>query len=91
MGDEHVEAEEEDEHGGAVLQVAVQLAHDSAEAQEADHLQCAEQTSDALSNNGLSLMCLCTDEQQCERLSQTVIDVRRRKCGYDLLAVIKHV
>jgi hypothetical protein len=39
----------------------------------------------------LSLMCLCTDEQQCERLSQTVIDVRRRKCGYDLLAVIKHV
>ena len=48
MGDQHVKAEQEDEHGRAVFQVPVQLSYDPAEPKQSDHLQRAEETSNAL-------------------------------------------
>jgi hypothetical protein len=48
VGHQHVEAQQQDEHGGAVLQVAVQLADHAAQPQQAHHLQGAEEAPDAL-------------------------------------------
>lgn len=52
MCHQHIETEEEDEHGGSVFQVAVQLPYNPAEAQEADDFQGAEEASDSLNNQG---------------------------------------
>ena len=38
VGHQHVEAEKQDQHGGSVFQVAVQLADHPAQSQQADHL-----------------------------------------------------
>lgn len=48
VGDNHVEADEQDEHHGSILDVAVDLSDDSAQAQQADHLERAEQRADSL-------------------------------------------
>ena len=48
MGHQHVEAEQQYEHGGAVLEVAVQLPYHPAQPQQPHHLQRAEQAADAL-------------------------------------------
>ena len=48
VGHQHVETEEEDEHGRSVLEVAIQLPHDPAQPQKAHHFQGAKQTPDAL-------------------------------------------
>jgi len=56
--DQHVEAEQEDQHGGAVLQVAVELPDHAAEPKEADHLERAEETADALRVSGEKGKCI---------------------------------
>lgn len=48
VGHQHVEAEQQDQHGRPVLQIAVQLAHHAAQSQQSHHLQSAEQTPDTL-------------------------------------------
>ena len=48
MSDEHVETQQEDEHGRSVLEVAVQFSDDAAQPQKSHHLQRAKETPDAL-------------------------------------------
>ena len=45
---QHVEAKEKNKHRCTILQVPVELADDTPQSQQPDHLQGAEQTSDAL-------------------------------------------
>lgn len=48
VGHQHVEAQQEYEHGSAILQVAIQLADDTAQAQQSDHLEGTEQAANPL-------------------------------------------
>lgn len=48
VGHQHVEAEQEYQHGRPVLQVAVQLADHSPQPEQADHLEGAEQGPNAV-------------------------------------------
>jgi len=48
VGHQHVETQQQNQHGGAVLQVPVQLSDDPAQPQQPDHFQGTEQAPDAL-------------------------------------------
>lgn len=48
VGHQHVEAQEQDQHSGSVLQVAVQLANHSAQPKQPHHFKSAEQATDSL-------------------------------------------
>ncbi len=48
MSNEHVEAEEQDEHGRAVLEVTVQFPNHSAQPKQADNFESTEKASDSL-------------------------------------------
>lgn len=48
MGNEHVKTEEEDEHGGPIFQVPVQLPDNTAEPEESNYFQSTEEAPDPL-------------------------------------------
>ena len=48
MSNEHVEAKEQNEHGGSVFEVAVKFPNNSAETKEPNHFEGTEQAPDSL-------------------------------------------
>lgn len=48
VSDKHVEAQEEDEHRGSILEIAVELPDHSTQSQETDHFKGTEKTSNSL-------------------------------------------
>jgi hypothetical protein len=66
--DEHVEAEEEDEHGGAVLEVAVQLSDNSTQTQQPNNFEGTEETADALKEKHSKGQCDGRYNQLCYQI-----------------------
>ena len=54
--DQHVKAEQQNQHGRSVFQVTVQLAYDATQTQQPHHFECAEQASDSLSHKRCSVI-----------------------------------
>lgn len=48
MCHQHVEAEQQDQHSRSVLQIAIQLAYHTTQAQQANHFEGTEQRSNAI-------------------------------------------
>ena len=48
MSDEHVEAKEQYQHSGSILEISIQLANHSAKPQEPHYFESTEKTSNAL-------------------------------------------
>ena len=53
MCDEHVEAEEQNQHSRTVLQIPIQLANHSSQPQEPNNFKSAEKAADALKERQL--------------------------------------
>lgn len=48
MSDQHVKAQQKDQHRGTILQISIQLSHDPTQTKQTHHFQCTKQRSNSL-------------------------------------------